>query len=300
MRIVVAGGTGFIGQHLCRELDGRDHDVTAVSRSPGDADLPAGVDTAAADVTTENGLTAIVDGAHAVVNLVAWSPLFRPSGGEARHQEVHLQGTRNLVRAATAADVPRFVQLSGLGADPSAPTAYLRAKGRAEGVVTATDREWVIVRPAVVFGDGDEIFSFIDLLTTPYLTALPGGGRTPFQVIWVGDLVGMLAEAITDDQHVGERYELGGPAVQTLADLTRAFYDARGQPVYILSIPMPLTRLGLTVAGPLPLIPFGADQYRGLTLDHTVPDNDVAAFGRRPSDLRTVEAYLADAVGDGG
>lgn len=297
MQLVVAGGTGFIGRHLCGELAGRGHDVTALSRSPADATLPDGVDAVAADVSTYDDLPDVMAGMDGVINLVSLSPLFRPSGGSSRHQQVHLEGTRNLVRAAATADVARFVQLSGIGADPDAPTAFLRAKGRAEEVVRASDRDWIIFRPAVVFGDGGEFFEFLDLLTTPYLTALPGGGHTPFQPIWVEDLVPMIADATVDTDREGERYTLGGPTVHTLGELTRMYYRARGQSVRIVPIPMPLARLGLTVAGPLPFVPFGADQYRSLELDHTTPDNDIGTFGRSPEDLRTVEEYLTDAVG---
>ena len=80
MRIVVVGGTGFIGESLCEELDGRGHEVTALSRSPGDADLPAGVEEAIGVVTACDSIEADFEGQDAAVNLVALSPLFRPSG----------------------------------------------------------------------------------------------------------------------------------------------------------------------------------------------------------------------------
>lgn len=295
MEVAVAGGTGFIGRHLCAELVDQGHTVTAIARAPEETTLPAGVRAVAANVATDAGLPEALEGAGAVVNLVALSPLYQPRGGEGRHQEVHLSGTRNLVRAAAAADVPRFVQMSGLGADPSAPTHYLRAKGRAEGVVEGSGRDWVVLRPAVVFGEGAELLDFIGRLTTPYVTGLPGGGRTPFQPIWVEDIVTLIANAATEATHSGERYRIGGPEVLTLADLTRIFYEARGQSVRILPIPMPLARIGLTVAGPLPLIPFGPDQYHSLTLDHTVSENDVEKLGQAQADLRSFDDYLREA-----
>ncbi|WP_435347694.1 complex I NDUFA9 subunit family protein [Haloarchaeobius sp. HRN-SO-5] len=291
MNVLVTGGTGFIGRRLCAELDDRGHEVTALARNPGDADLPDTVDTAMGDVSAYESIEPHFEGQDAVVNLVALSPLFEPRGN-LTHDSVHRKGTENVVRACEAHGVDRLVQMSGLGADPDAPTAYLRAKGRAEEIVRASDLDWVIVRPSVIFGEGGEFVSFTKKLTTPVVTGLPGGGKTPFQPIWVGDIVPMLADTVEDDAHVGQTYELGGPEVLTLADVTRLAYAAEGKSITILPIPLPIANLGLALAGPLPFVPFGPDQGRSLELDHTVSHNDVEAFGVDPSDLTTLASYL--------
>ncbi|MFA9414995.1 complex I NDUFA9 subunit family protein [Natrinema sp. HArc-T2] len=291
MKILVAGGTGFIGRNLCAELAERGHEVTALSRSPDSSGLPDGVETAMGDVSAYDSIATTVADHDAVVNLVSLSPLFEPPGGTS-HEEVHLGGTENLVRAAEDGDVDRFLQLSALGADPNGDTAYIRAKGNAERVVRNSSLEWTIVRPSVVFGDGGEFVDFTKTLTTPYVTALPGGGKTRFQPIWVGDLVPILAEALEDDTHIGEIYEIGGPQVLTLADVTELAYEAEGKDVTIVPIPMGLAKVGLSAVGPLPFVPFGPDQARSLAFDNTVADNDVTDFGRKPADLTTLESYL--------
>ncbi|WP_226040620.1 complex I NDUFA9 subunit family protein [Natrinema sp. DC36] len=292
MKILVAGGTGFIGTNLCAELAERGHEVTALSRSPDDDnEFPDGVESVMGDVGAYDSIVDTVAGHDAVVNLVSLSPLFDPPRGTS-HREVHLRGTENLVRAAEAGGVDRFLQMSGLGADPNGATAFIRAKGEAEAVVRDSGLEWTIVRPSVVFGDGDEFVGFTKTLTTPYLTALPAGGRTRFQPIWVGDLVPVLADALEDDAHIGETYELAGPQVVTLADVTKLAYGAEGKDVRIGTIPMGLAKLGLWVIGPLPFVPFGPDQARSLEFDNTVDDNDVTVFGRDPVSMTTLSAYL--------
>ncbi len=291
MKVLVAGGTGFIGRNLCGELVDRGHEVTALARDPDVTGLPAGVETTMGDVTAYDSIAEPVADHDAIVNLVSLSPLFEPPAGTS-HEEIHLGGTENLVRAAEAGDTARFVQMSGLDADPNAKTAYLRAKGRAERVVRESSLEWTIFRPSVVFGDGAEFVSFTKKLTTPYVTGLPGGGETRFQPIYVGDLVPMLADALEDDTHVGESYEIAGPEVLTLADVAELAYEADGKSVSVLSVPMPIARLGLAVAGPIPFVPFGPDQARSLEIDNTVAENDVAAFGRSESELTTLRAYL--------
>ncbi|MFB6302695.1 MAG: complex I NDUFA9 subunit family protein [Haloferacaceae archaeon] len=294
MRVLVTGGSGFVGSHLCRELHERGHSVTALSRTPTDGELPEGVETAVGDVTAYDSMAAAFEGMDAVVNLVALSPLFKPSGGDEMHDRIHRQGTANCVRAAEEGGVDRFVQMSALGADPAGDTAYIRAKGRAEEIVRESDLDWTVFRPSVVFGDGGEFVPFTKKLAPPYLTPLPGGGKTRFQPIWVGDLVPMLADALEDEEHVGEVYEVGGPEKLTLAEVARLAHGAEGRPVTVIPVPMGLARIGLSLLGMVPGAPMGADQYRSLKFDNTADRNAVEAFGRSTDDLLTLEEYLED------
>jgi len=298
MKVLVVGGSGFIGSHLCRELQSRGHSVTAMSRSPNSEDLPDGVEKAMGDVTDYDSIAGAFEGKDAVVNLVALSPLFEPSGGNRMHDIVHWQGTENVVKAAEANDVPRLVQLSALGADTDGDTAYIRSKGKAEGAVKSSGLDWVIFRPSVVFGDGGEFVSFTKRLKGMFapgvpLYPLPGGGKkTRFQPIWVGDLVPMLADTLSEAEHVGEVYELGGPEVLTLRQVTEQVYEASDSSVSILPLPMALAGIGLKTLGAVPGFPMGGDQYRSLNFDNTTDDNAVAAFDVDPDELTTLGEYL--------
>ena len=298
MDVLVAGGSGFVGQHLCSELAERGHDVTVLSRDPDPDDLPDGVETAMGDVTAYDSIESAFEGQDAVVNLVALSPLFEPSGGNEMHDRIHRGGTENCVRAAEEHGIERFVQMSALGADPDGPTHYIRAKGRAEEIVRESELDWVVFRPSVVFGEGGEFVHFTKRLKKLFapglpLYPLPGGGKqTRFQPIWIGDLVPLLADAVEDDEYVGGVYELGGPEVLTLREITKMVYDAAGKSVTIVGLPMGLAGIGLKTLSVVPGFPMGGDQYRSLNFDNTTDDNDVGAFGVDPTEMQTLGAYL--------
>ena len=292
MKILVTGGSGFVGRYLCRELKARGHSVTALSRTPSDGDLPGGVEKAMGDVTAYDSLVEPMRGQDVVVNLVALSPLFKPSGGDEMHDRIHRQGTENVVRAAEEAGVEKILQMSALGADPDGATAYIRAKGAAERIVESSSLRYVIFRPSVIFGDGGEFVPFTKKLAPPYLTPLPGGGKTRFQPVWIEDLVPMLADAIEDDAHDGGVYEIGGPERLTLAEVARQVHSSEGRPMTVLPVPMGLAKIGLTVLGSLPGAPMGADQYRSLQFDNTTDHNDVEAFDVTEADLTTLGEYL--------
>jgi uncharacterized protein YbjT (DUF2867 family) len=291
MDVLVAGGTGFIGRSLCAELDSRGHDVTALSRSPDPEVVPADVETTVGDVSAYDSIESAFQTRDAVVNLVALSPLFEPSGGNEMHDKVHRRGTEHCLRAATENGVDRFVQMSALGADSEGDTHYIRAKGRAEELVRDSGLDWTIFRPSVVFGEDGQFLSFTRALTPPVVAPLPGGGTTRFQPIHVDDLVPMVADGL-DDDHVGETYEIGGPEELELAELSRLVRRAQGQSVRVVPVPMAVAGIGLSVAGVIPGVPMGADQYRSLQFDNTTDDNSIDAFGVGVEELQTVGAYL--------
>ena len=292
MDVLVTGGDGFVGRHLCDELAERGHSVTALSRDPDPSVFDGDVGTAVGDITAYDSVESAFEGRDAVVNLVALSPLYQPSGGDEQHYTVHLGGTENAVRAAEEHGIGRFIQMSALGADPNGPTAYIRSKGEAERVVRNSSLDWTLLRPSVAFGDGGEFVSFTRKLTTPYITGLPGADTARFQPIWVGDLVPMLAKAVENDEHVGETYEIGGPAVLTLGDVTKLIYRAEGKSVSVVPVPTALAKLGGVFVGLVPFVPFGPDQARSLEVKNTVDENDIATFGRDESDLKTLASYL--------
>lgn len=292
MQVLVTGGTGFVGTGVCRELTDRGHSVTALARTPDDGAVPADVDTVAGDVCDPDSLDAAFEGQDAVVHLVALSPLRIPDGGEKRHDTVTRRGTRNVIRKAEVHDLEQLTYLSGIGADPNADTHYLRAKGQAENAIRDADLDWTIFRPSVIFGDDAEIISFTSRLTPIRLAPLPGGGTTPFQLIYRGDIASMIVDATTTDDHTGETYTIGGPEVVTLAEIARLIRRSRGKSTTVVPMPMLVAKVGMTVFGKVPGFPFGPDQYRGLEQDHTVEDNDIDAFGVTESELTTFAEYL--------
>ncbi|RLM57047.1 complex I NDUFA9 subunit family protein [Halobellus sp. Atlit-31R] len=298
MKVLVVGGSGFIGSALCRELKERGHDVTTLSRSPSSEDLPKGVNKVMGNVTDYGSIRGAFEGMDAVYNLVALSPLFKPNGGDQMHDRIHRKGTEHVVRAAEKHDVGHLVQMSALGADPDGPTAYIRSKGEAEEIVTESVLDYTIFRPSVVFGEGGEFISFTKLLAPPYLSALPGGGKTRFQPIWVGDLVPMLADAIESDDHVGQIYEIGGPDKLTLAEIARMIHKSDGRSTTVVPVPMGLAKVGLTIGDAIPGFPMGKDQYRSLQFDNVTSDNDVGAFGVGVGELTTLESYLNGRTGE--
>ncbi|MFP3386814.1 complex I NDUFA9 subunit family protein, partial [Tritonibacter sp. SIMBA_163] len=71
---------------------------------------------------------------------------------ETSFHDVHVDGAANLAEAANDASVPRLIQLSGIGADPAARDAYIRARGEGERAVARARPDALILRPSVMIG----------------------------------------------------------------------------------------------------------------------------------------------------
>ncbi|WP_438267818.1 NAD(P)H-binding protein [Halomarina pelagica] len=123
MDVLVTGGDGFVGRHLCAELVDRGHAVTSLSRSPDPAVLPDEVETTTGDVTDYGSIEGAFEGRDAAVNLTALPPLHQPRPGTF-HDTVCIGGAMNAAHAASEHGVDRYVEMSSLGADAHSPIAY--------------------------------------------------------------------------------------------------------------------------------------------------------------------------------
>jgi uncharacterized protein YbjT (DUF2867 family) len=215
MRVLVTGGTGYVGPPVVARLQERGHEVRALVRSPG-ARLPAGVEAAAGDVTDRASLERAAQGVDAIVHLVAVL--------DASHdvmEAVNAGGPRNVVAAAQAAGVRRLVHMSALGvtAEHAPLTHYWETKWAGASAVMESGLEWTVMEPSFVFGGGGGAFAAFERLVRLPVTPVIGDGRYRHQPVWRGDVATAFANALERPDTMGKRYELGGPEALTFDDL---------------------------------------------------------------------------------
>jgi uncharacterized protein YbjT (DUF2867 family) len=293
MTTAVVGATGFVGSSVVAHLAELGHRVIAISRDgTRDADWKDSVEARAADVTTGSGLDAALDGADAVVHLVA---IPRESKGKT-FEAVNVRGTRHTVEAAERAGIRRFVHLSALGVIDDPKLAYLSSKWRGEEAVRSSSLDWVILRPSLLFGPGDGFFNLVKVTLkwwSPGIVAIPGKGDARFQPLAVEDLAIAVARSVTDEDRAGSVYELGGPDWWTYREIVDEVMRVTRMKRLKLGMPIPLLRV-LTAATDrvLPIFPVSHDQIASLSRPNSTElDAFEKAFGvaPRPMDL----SYLA-------
>ena len=238
-RILVLGGSGFVGRHVCEQLVRAGHLVTVPTRRTNRAasvqTLPGltVLESKAFDASTLAGLMA---GHDAVVNLIAVL-----HGDEDRFERMHVQLPQQIAAAMRQAGVSRLVHVSALGADPQGPSMYQRSKAGGETALQGQGLDLTVLRPSVIFGAEDKFLNlFADLQQIAPLVPLAGSG-TRFQPVWVVDVAAAIVRCLQDRTTIGLTYEACGPEVFTLGELVRragqwaGVNEGRGRPV----IPLP-------------------------------------------------------------
>ena len=281
-RILILGGTGFVGRHIGTRLSQAGWSAIVPSRSPAAARHLAGlprVDVVPGDVHDEATLIRLLAGADAVVNLVAIL-----HGSEAAFEQVHVELPKKLARACAAAGVRRLVQISALGAALDGPSMYQRSKARGEAVLhteaAADFLDLTVLRPSVIFGAQDKFLNVFAQLQRMFPLIPLAGADTRFQPVWVEDVAAAVMRCLQDDATIGQTFEACGPEVFTLRDLVRlagqyaGVNQGRGRAVFAL--PMPLARLQAWLMERLP----GEPLMSGDNLDSMAVDN--IASGKVP------------------
>jgi uncharacterized protein YbjT (DUF2867 family) len=245
-KILILGGTGFVGRHLCEKLIEAQYEVTVVTRRSSNARnllmLPM-LQIVEADAFDAAALARVLAGHDAVVNLIAIL-----HGSEDAFEKAHVELPQALVRACEASGVRRVVHVSALGASLTSASKYQRSKARGEAVLVSSELvDVTVLRPSVMFGAGDKFLNTFARLQQFFPVIPLAGSRARFQPVWVDDVASALLRCLQDSSTIGQVFEICGPEVFTLKQLVElagrwaGVNGGRGRTV--LALPGPLARL---------------------------------------------------------
>ncbi|AOB31305.1 hypothetical protein AKI39_12315 [Bordetella sp. H567] len=251
MRILLTGATGFIGARLVTALAEQGHDLRCVSRRPP----PARDDSArTAWIAMDYGRSlaptqwmAALDSCDAVINAAG---LFRSQGANTL-ERVHAEAPRALFEAARQQGVRRVIQLSALGADDHAASAYHRTKKVGDDSLRRSGLPCTIVQPSLVFGPDGASARFFMMMATLPLIPLPGRGDSRIQPVHVDDLVrAVLALLELPRDRMPPVLKVVGPEPMTLRDYYATLRSGLGviRPARYVAVPYPLVSAAARVA----------------------------------------------------
>ncbi len=210
-RILLTGATGFIGGRLLGALRQAGHEVRCAGRHRPDG-AAHWVEIDMARTPDAAAWREPLQGIDVVINAVG---IFRESGSQ-RFEALHAQAPSALFDACVQAGVRRVVQLSALGADEHARTAYHLSKRKADEHLLSLPLQGVVLQPSLVFAaDGPSAGWFLSLATLPLLP-LPGGGGQCLQPVHVDDLVAAVLRLLEQPTWTPGRLACVGPRAITL------------------------------------------------------------------------------------
>ena len=279
MKILVTGGTGFVGPAIVRALAVAGHSVRVLERDPGRGTGVPQHESVQGDMTEPESLRRAVDGVDAIVHLVAIL-----TGKPDDFERVMEQGTRDLVACAKDAGVKRFVLMSALGttAETKDLVPYYGAKWSMEQTVKSSGLEHVIFRPSFVFGrGGGALQQFSRIAKLAPVTPIVGPGTQRIQPIWVDDVAAYFAAGVDRPEAANRTFELGGPDIVDWNEFWSRLKRSLGAHRLSLHVPFGLMRLQAAVLEQLPNPPVTRDQLTMLEAgDNVVTNSDaVDTFG---------------------
>ncbi len=294
--ILVTGASGYLGSHIVRRLVDAGRLTRAMVRSKVYAQKEGrlrglDIEWAEADVTQPESLSMAIRGVEAVIHTVA---IAIEKGGR-RYEDINYQGTVNVVDAAKAAGVRRFVYISQLGANASLPYRFLASKGRAEDYVKASGLDWTAFQPSVIWGPEDEFAnSFARLIPlTPLIFPIVGDENARFQPVWVEDVASCVVQSLDDPDTIGQVFQLGGPEVLTLEEIERRTLQALGAKRIMIRFPMPLLRLFVALMEILlPNPPVTRSLLELLAVSNVTSMNAIERFISQPKPFTAENAAL--------
>jgi uncharacterized protein YbjT (DUF2867 family) len=288
MNILLTGATGFIGNHLLRALLQQGHSVTACCRNPkrlliqSDHLTLLPIDFTTADNSAQwlphlNGIDAVIN----CVGIIA----------ETQNQtfaQLHKLAPIALFTAAEQAGVKKIIQISALGADAQAESAYHLTKRAADEVLRGLVLDWFILQPSVVYGDGAQSSALFHALAALPVHVLPDGGQQQLQPIHVDDLVAVVAACLKPVTLVQQTFALVGATPYRYADLLQNLRRRLGKsPAPTISLPqryvLMTASLGKWLGEPILSKDNMAMLNRGNTAD---PSGIAQLLGRLPVSMK--------------
>jgi NADH dehydrogenase len=285
--VTVFGGDGFVGTQIVQLLARKGYRIRVGVRRPDLAGhlRPLGgvgqIVPIQANVRNAESVRRSVNGAQIVINLVG----IGYERGRQRFRAVNTMGARNVAEAARAAGAEHLVHMSALGADAQSRSTYARTKALGEAEVLAAFPDAVIIRPSIIFGQGDGFFNLMGFLARLFPVLPLIGGKTRFQPVYVGDVADAFAAAAEGEVKGGRVYELGGPEVLTHRELMQRILHETMRHNSLVPVSAGLAKLLALPFGLLPKPLLTSDQVDLLQIDNVVSPEAIrekrtlAAFG---------------------
>ncbi len=228
MRVIVAGGTGFVGKPLISELISNGHQVVLLKRpsSKNKALETSGIEVHEVDI--EKPIVSTNLDGDAVINLVGIIREF-PSKGITFNKSNYLV-TKHLVDMARQNGIKRFLQMSALGVKPEGQTGYMQSKFAAERYLRESGLDWTIFRPSIIVGpDGGLIQILSGMISRLPVVPVIGDGRYKVQPVYLKDVIKGFVRSLGNEKAIGRIFEFGGPEIMTFNQMIDILGDAIGK-----------------------------------------------------------------------
>ena len=284
--VLVTGGTGFLGRHVCRALIARGYLPRLLVRVGSEGRIPEDIRRAGrvtpGDVTNREFVEMAAQSTEAIVHLAGIIREFPAEG--VTFEKVHVESTRHVVHAAKLWGIPRLVHVSALGAAPGGPGNYFDSKGRADEIVRRSGLAWTIFRPSGIFGPGDRFLTELGRAVrhAPVLP-VPSDREFLLQPVFVGDVVKGITDCLKRPDTETRAFDVVGPERFTYEELVDRIAAAARCRVRKVPISFPRIRRAVRFLSRFEKFPLSPEMLEVLLAGHTGDGGPYdSAFGLTP------------------
>jgi NADH dehydrogenase len=269
-KVVILGGTGFIGAQLASKLSPKSEKIIIPTRnieSNSGLKMIPNLEIAGIDVKDERSINLLLKDADLVINTVG---ILNELNEDNSFDKIHYQLTKKISQSIKQNKVKRYLHISSLNADPKSIGEYLKSKGKAEDFLLSETSSFcniTIFRPSIVFGESDSFFNkFATLLK--FLPIFPlACPNAKFMPVYVEDLTDFMISTINTIDTYGQKIDVTGPNEYTFRELIDQTLMALNTRRIIIPLNNFLSRLQARVFEKLPGKLFTMDNYQSLQID---------------------------------
>ena len=309
-KVIVFGGTGFIGNHLVNSLCKQSCQIEIISRNPQKkkkkffSGEPGQVSIKKITDFSEKNIEYILKGADVVINLIGI--LYETKNS--KFKKVHVEIPKNIAKVTKKVGIDTFIHLSALKVEKSKFSDYANSKYQGENEIKSVFPNAIILKPSVVFGKGDNFTNLFSKIST-FSPALPIIGtpkisfknnlpsidfnfKVKFQPLYVGDLVNFL---ILSSQKKGKSFELAGPYVKSFDQIYDVILKAKNRKRIYFPLPFLLAKPIAFLSRFLPEPIITSDQLKLLTVNSVSMQGfkNLSQYIKNPKSMEViVDSYL--------
>jgi len=283
--ILLIGGNGFVGRVIATQLQLAGYSVlipTGHLAAARELRMLPKVHVEDADIHDFDELQSLcgrIDKNGAVINLVGvlHDKPAQPYGKV--FKAAHVDLPKNIITAMQLHGLKRYLHMSALGAYSNGPSMYQRSKGDGEAAVKASNLDWTIFRPSVIFGAQDQFINLFSKLTKLFPAMPLANHQAKFQPVSVDDVASAFVKSLSMPQTIHQSYDLVGPTVYTMKEIVE--FGARRVKTSCAIIPVPAF-VGYLQALAFEFLPgptlMSRDNIASMQLPNTLPANSVDAL----------------------
>lgn len=283
--ILLIGGNGFVGRVIAAQLQLAGYSVLiptghlAAARELRMLPKVHVEDVGIHDFDELQSLCGRIDKNGAVINLVGvlHDKPAQPYGKV--FKAAHVDLPKNIITAMQLHGLKRYLHMSALGADSNGPSMYQRSKGDGEAAVKASNLDWTIFRPSVIFGAQDQFINLFSKLTKLFPAMPLANHQAQFQPVSVDDVASAFVKSLSMPQTIHQSYDLVGPTVYTMKEIVE--FAARKAKTSCAIIPVPAF-VGYLQALAFEFLPgptlMSRDNIASMQLPNTLPANSIDAL----------------------